>query len=275
MTSASEEDHVSALTLLARCHVAQEEYADAEKCCERVLAVQPQRAEALYLHGFVKMRTAIYDDAIALLERAQALAGSDDELRTDVCLALGEALERKRDFAAALQAVDGGLQLEPNRAQLLVLKGFILQRRSSRQDEAMACIPMFERALALEPSALAHLRLGFARLSLSQPDALECFEAAIKQPIGTVRYPRSLHGSAEIYLATDGPEDQQSAHLQAGYGLHRNFGFVYRNAAEILRGAVDLEPLVWKLRAICDLDLEKAQAKKLAFIVPALRRRTN
>ena len=26
---------------------------------------------ARYLHGFVKMRTAIYDDAIALLERAQ------------------------------------------------------------------------------------------------------------------------------------------------------------------------------------------------------------
>ena len=38
---------VAALMLLSRCHVAHEEYADAEKCCERILAV-PLRAGTIW-----------------------------------------------------------------------------------------------------------------------------------------------------------------------------------------------------------------------------------
>ena len=102
-------DDARALLLLTRVHLRLGSYAVAEAAARKVLATQPNHAEAHGLLGRVLYDAARVSDALPVLERAVALAPGHAEARNDLAVAL-KSLGRLDEARAHLR---DGLRLDP------------------------------------------------------------------------------------------------------------------------------------------------------------------
>lgn len=155
---------------------------------ERVVAVQPNHAEACNILGHVCFRIGRKNEAERFFRKALAAKPG----YSDALINLGNVLTSKRQLTEAEKMFRRALEIDPfqdsavcNLGSVLVLQG--------RLDEA---ISVYQQAIAVNPTNVeAHVRLGilFKRLG-KQEEAVQALREALH------REPR--HAEARFFLAT-------------------------------------------------------------------------
>jgi len=107
-----------ALDVAAQCEVGHRalqtgQALEAQLCCQKLLAADPNHAPALHLMGLIAFETGQHDHAIAWIARAIA-----QDPRADYLASLGLALSRQGRHDEALKAFDKAVQLKPDDAAL-------------------------------------------------------------------------------------------------------------------------------------------------------------
>jgi tetratricopeptide (TPR) repeat protein len=115
---------------------------EAQLCCQRLLAADPDHAPALHLMGLIAFAAGQYDHALEWIARAIA-----QEPRADYLASLGATLSRQGRHDEALKAFDKAVQLKPDDAALWKAMGdALLELR--RHDHALLS---FQHVLKLDP----------------------------------------------------------------------------------------------------------------------------
>ena len=115
---------------------------EAQLCCQRVLAADPDHAPALHLMGLIAFAAAQYDHALEWIARAIAQDPAADYLAS-----LGATLSRQGRHEEALKAFDKAVQLEPDDAALWKAMGDALLELK-QYDHALLS---FQHVLKLDP----------------------------------------------------------------------------------------------------------------------------
>jgi tetratricopeptide (TPR) repeat protein len=144
--------------------------ADAEGCCQTILAEDPTNSDALHLMGLIAARANRLDSAVEFF--AQAIRRSPDN--PDYFSNLGLVLQRQGRLEDAAKVYDRALLLNPNFAEGWNNFGLILQKLN-RSDEAVAS---YQRALKIDPRHLGAINnLGNLLFELHRyEEALPLFE---------------------------------------------------------------------------------------------------
>ncbi len=115
---------------------------EAQICCQRLLAADPNHAPALHLMGLIAFDAGQYDHALAWISRAIVQAPEPDFLAS-----LGATLSRQGRHEEALKAFDKAVQLEPDNAARWKQLGDALMELK-RYDHALLS---FQHVLKLDP----------------------------------------------------------------------------------------------------------------------------
>jgi tetratricopeptide (TPR) repeat protein len=266
-----------ALYILAKSHVSLDEFAEAETQARAGLELKPNHPHFLFVLALVKNRLGEYDASISNLEVAlrhcetPATPGHNsgiEAVRVDCYDWLAQAYERKKDYPLAMSHLDTALRLDPSHASSLITKGLVyIQLKQFEQAETT-----LKRALAVEKNhALALVRLGYCKLLLSDAvEATQLFNRALQQRCGTVVLPRSLKGTARVYLALTlmTQDDVTGALFQIAEArkCHKSFSLICKDAKAVIVQGV-CEGLVEKLRTMHDLDVNTAQAWQVVHLL--------
>jgi TolB-like protein/class 3 adenylate cyclase/Flp pilus assembly protein TadD len=111
------------------------DYERARQQFELIQSKWPNNIESLAALGYIAKRQGRWDDSRSFLEKAIAL----DPLRTDLRQEQALVFAARRNFSAALQALDGLLAIQPGNASATGRKAEILQELG-RMDEASALL---------------------------------------------------------------------------------------------------------------------------------------
>jgi tetratricopeptide (TPR) repeat protein len=144
---AQKKTDAGALTPAAQCeaghlHLQSGQSLEAQLCCQRLLASDPDHAGALHLMGLIAFRAGQYDHALQWTARAIA-----QEPRPEYLASLGAALSKQGRREEALKAFDKAVQLNPNDAVLWKQMGDALLELQ-RYDHALLS---FQHVLKLDP----------------------------------------------------------------------------------------------------------------------------
>jgi tetratricopeptide (TPR) repeat protein len=136
-----------ALTPAAQCeaghrHLQAGQTLEAQLCCERLLAADPNHAGALHLMGLIALQSQQYDHALHWIARAIA-----QDPRPDYLATLGATLSQQGRYEEALKAFDKAVQLKPEDATLWKQLGDALLQLQ-RYDHALLS---FQHVLKLDP----------------------------------------------------------------------------------------------------------------------------
>jgi Flp pilus assembly protein TadD len=147
--------------------------AEAEVGYRRVLAAQPNHADALHLLGIIAHQMRRDSLALELIDKALALKPNS----ADVVNNRGNALAELKRYDEALASYDKALALKPDYAEAFNNRGVALQELR-RLDEALAS---YDQALALRPDyAEAFNKRGYALHDLDRLDeALASYDKAV------------------------------------------------------------------------------------------------
>jgi tetratricopeptide (TPR) repeat protein len=116
---------------------------EAQLCCQRLLASDPNHADALHLMGLIAFRAGEYDHALQWTARAIA-----QDPKPDYLASLGTTLLKQGRSEEALKAFDKAVQLKPDDAALWKQMGDALLELQ-RYDHALLS---FQHVLKLDPS---------------------------------------------------------------------------------------------------------------------------
>eukprot|EP00928_Gymnodinium_smaydae_P028033 TRINITY_DN21495_c0_g1_i1.p1 TRINITY_DN21495_c0_g1~~TRINITY_DN21495_c0_g1_i1.p1 ORF type:complete len:1748 (-),score=251.72 TRINITY_DN21495_c0_g1_i1:65-5308(-) len=257
--------------LLAKSHVALDQYEEAEAHARAGLAMKSDHPHFLFILALIQNRCENYDSSIQNLEQAVKIcsrASGNDELRVECHDWLAQAFERKHDNQKAMYHVDTALQLDPSHVSSLITKGLvhIQLKQLEHADTAL------RRALAVEKNhALALVRLGYCKLLMNElTEATQLFNRALQQRCGTVALPRSVKGTARIYLALTmlAQKDASGAMFQLAEARkhHKRFDDFCKAAKEsMLRN--ECNDLVDQLVSMSALDVETRQAWQITHLL--------
>jgi tetratricopeptide (TPR) repeat protein len=136
-----------ALTPAAQCeaghrHLRAGQALEAQLCCQRLLAADPNHAGALHLMGLIAFQNKQYDHALEWIARAIA-----QDPKADYLASLGATLSRQSRHEEALKAFDKAVQLKPDDAPLWKELGDALLELQ-RYDHALLS---FQHVLKLDP----------------------------------------------------------------------------------------------------------------------------
>lgn len=168
MPPPSPPDHPSLPDALARAHAHWNagQAAEAERLCERVLALSPHQPDALHLLGLIAHAYGNLDVAIAHLRTACDAPGAP----AVYCANLAEMCRQRGLLADAEEAARRAVALAPTLASGWNNLGIVLHE-TGRFDESRHCL---ERALALQPDwAQAHNNLANTWRRLGRADLAE------------------------------------------------------------------------------------------------------
>jgi protein O-GlcNAc transferase len=147
------------------------QHAEAERLYREVLARAPDHPHAVLLLGVLAVQCARIDEAVAMLERATALAPGNAACHAN----LGEALRRRGDPGAAIDALLRAITIDPEAVDPLYALGGLLHDRGAF-DGAIACL---ERAEELRPGLPdVAARTASARAAIAARDELRTSEAS-------------------------------------------------------------------------------------------------
>jgi predicted O-linked N-acetylglucosamine transferase (SPINDLY family) len=146
----------------------------AEEIYRRILAVEPEHADALHLLGVLVHQLGRHQLALEYLDRAVAICPTAAAYHNN----RGEVYRAMHDYAAATPCYERALQLAPDDAASHSNLGAAL-RSQGRLDEA---IEHLRRAVQLHPDfADAHNNLGNAWQDLGKlADAVACYRRAVQ-----------------------------------------------------------------------------------------------
>ncbi len=125
----------------------------AEEYCRRVLAANPNYADAIHLLGIIAFQNGHQDDAAKLIGRAIEVDG----LRSTFHSNLGNILKQQGKLHEALRSYHRALQLAPDNPLIHMDLGNVLQLQG-KLDEALF---YYQKAIELNPAEpVAHFNLG-------------------------------------------------------------------------------------------------------------------
>lgn len=159
----------SALHKLALGHLQAGRQLDAQLCCERALALDPDYSDSLHLMGLLALQARQFDHAIEWLTRAgRQNPGSDD------LVGVGMALTQQGLREEAFRAFDAAVKIKPDDPERWLHHGNALVALG-RSAEALAS---YQQALTLNPN---HANVAFHRGMLLRDlkrfdEALSCFD---------------------------------------------------------------------------------------------------
>jgi predicted O-linked N-acetylglucosamine transferase (SPINDLY family) len=215
---------ISAALAIALEHHRAGRLALAEEIYRRVLAVEPEQADALQLLGAIAHQTGRYQEALAYLARAIAVQPTVAVYHNN----RGEAYRALHDEAAAVACYRQALQLDPGCVEALNNLGACLLRQGELE-EAIACL---QQAVQRGPDyAEAHSNLGIAlRKAGHLAAAIACYRRAVQlkpeltEPQSTLL--SLLHydegATPEGLAAAHAAYGQQLAALRSTWPLHDN-----------------------------------------------------
>jgi tetratricopeptide (TPR) repeat protein len=143
----AQKSKTEALTPTAQCeaghrHLQAGQTFEAQLCCERLLAADPNHAGSLHLMGLIALQSRQYDHALQWTARAIA-----QDPRPDYLASLGAILSQQGRHEEALKAFDKAVQLKPEDATLWKQLGDALLQLQ-RYDHALLS---FQHGLKLDP----------------------------------------------------------------------------------------------------------------------------
>lgn len=264
------------------CHRAGD-LAAAERLYGELLAVEPRHAEALHLLGVLMHQSGRHEPALALIDRAVALAPSAAAFsnRASVLRALGrledalpshdEALRRAPNLAPAhankaeillelgrpeeaLACYDQALALRPRDATALANRGVALEALG-RPDDAVAS---YDLALALRPDARTHANRGNALHKLGRHDeAVESYARAIALGLDD---PELWFTQGNALLELDRPEESLASYDRA-LALRPDYVEAWNNRGNALRALARYEAAIASYAHALALDPGSHQAR--------------
>ncbi len=219
------------------------ELSEAERLYREVLSREPDHPQAVFLLGVLAVQCGRIDDAVTMLERATALAPGNAACHAN----LGEALRRRGDSAAAIDALLRAIAIDPDAVDPLYALAGLLHERGAF-DGAIAC---FQHAAELRPGlpdidtrlvsarAAIERRPGVASRGSDPEDALSAAALlAMARPVAV----KGRLQEASILL-------ERAVHLNPRLTLaHCNLGLLYaalgrvREASASYRRALAIEP---------------------------------
>ena len=119
-----------------------ERYLDAQMCCEKALALDPDHADTLHLTGLLALHAKQYDHAVEWISRAIRQNPNPIYLWS-----LGTALRQLGRSEEALKAFDKAVQLRPDDARSWTNLGDVLLELERPADALLS----FQRALQFNP----------------------------------------------------------------------------------------------------------------------------
>jgi tetratricopeptide (TPR) repeat protein len=143
----TQKSRIGALNAAAQCEAGYRalqagQALEAQSCCQRLLAADPNHAPALHLMGLIAFDAGHLDHALAWISRAIAQTPKPDYVAS-----LGATLSRQGRHEEALKAFDKAVQLAPDDAALWKQLGDVLLELK-RSDHALLS---FQHALKLDP----------------------------------------------------------------------------------------------------------------------------
>jgi tetratricopeptide (TPR) repeat protein len=140
---------------------------DAQVCCQKAFAIDPDDAETLYLTGLVALEAGQNDHALEWLSRAIRRAP-----KADYVASLGTALLRLGRHDEALKAFDKAVQIEPSAQHWKTLANALYDLQQN--DTALLA---YRHVLLLDPRDWdAACRAGYLHYQAGQlEEALACF----------------------------------------------------------------------------------------------------
>lgn len=211
-------DTAATLTLAVGHHQAGR-LAEAEGFYRRILADDPENADALHLLGVVAHQTGRGELAVALIGRA--IVGNDKEPAFHNNL--GEALRATGHLAAAVPAYQQALARKPDYAEAWNNLGTAL-KGLRRFDDA---ITAYRRALAIKPDYFAaHSNLGAA---LRETGTLAEAEAAYRHALALKPDFAEAHNNLGNALLTQGRIREAVASYERAVTLKPRFAEAHHN----------------------------------------------
>ena len=185
-------------SMKAQAHLQAGDLADAEAAFAQAAKINPDDKRSLTALAISKV---IKGDATEGLAELQSLAADEDSSVAD--LPLIATLVRKKDFPAALKAIDALEKKQPDKPVAANLRGRVLLAQGDRAGAEKA----FEQALKIQPSffpaaaALAQLALADKR----PDDAKKLLDAVLK---ADPRNAQALIASAGLKARTGAPREE-------------------------------------------------------------------
>jgi protein O-GlcNAc transferase len=226
-------------------HHREKRLVEAEVCYRRVLAAQPNNAEARSNLGAVLMEQGKLDEAIAAYKRAISLKPDLAEIHAN----LGTALRKQGKFDEAIAAYRGAIEIKSDYAGAYSSAGAVLMEQG-KLDEAIVA---FRRAIGIKPDyAEAHLNLGNA---LKVQGKLDEAIAAYRQTIAIMPSYAEAYSNLGVALKDQGKlEDAISAYhrsirIKPAYAEgHYNLGIALKEQGKLdeaiaaYRQAISIKP---------------------------------
>jgi tetratricopeptide (TPR) repeat protein/GTPase SAR1 family protein len=163
---AAKPDHGQALIVLGEARLAMRDPQHAHEAFERALALRGGDPAALVGAGLALVELGRYEPATATLSRAVNEAGGDRGILADAYRGLGIAWRRRGDLDKAIRELRKAVVEDGEDRDARAALGEALVADGGPYDEAARHL---ERAMALEPSALALFGLGKLALVEGSP----------------------------------------------------------------------------------------------------------
>jgi tetratricopeptide (TPR) repeat protein len=195
--------------------------AEAENCYQRVLAAQPDHADALHLLGVVAHQVGRYDLAVELIGQAIKRDGQNPVYFSN----LGVVLKDQGKVDEAMTAYRDAIRLKPDYAEAYSNLGYALWEQGKVDEAVAAC----RKAIGYNPSlAEAHSNLGIALKAQGRFDEAV---AACRQAIRTKPDFADAHSNLGIALKDQGKLDEAVAACREAIRIQPDFADAHWNEA--------------------------------------------
>lgn len=145
---------------MMRIHLQMRNYTTLQQTSEQAIDLFPNKALAYYFNGVANRKLGLYNDAVAVLDQAFLMAGSDSPLKLDILVQLGQAKGAIGKFEAANNAFDAALRIDPLSTQVQSLYSICLASQPNNLDKAFE---LAETAVKAAPNqSLAAHAMGWA-----------------------------------------------------------------------------------------------------------------
>jgi protein O-GlcNAc transferase len=205
--------------------------AEAESIYRKVLAAEPNHADALHLLGMMAGQVGRFDEGEQLIHQAIAAAPDVSVYHCN----LGTFQQNRGELDLAIASFQTAIKLRPDFPQAHYNLG-IAFRAKGRLDEAVAC---HRRALEIKPDfAEAHNNLGIVLMEKGQPDqAVVCYQRALELKPD---YAEALSNLGNAWHSL-GSLDRSIAARQKAVDLKPDFAELHVNLGNALSEAGRLE----------------------------------
>jgi tetratricopeptide (TPR) repeat protein len=169
---------------------------------EEAIALYPTQPMAYFMHGVGKAQLKEYEDAVAALQQALIISGSNKLLQAEIYAALGDTYHGMKEYGKSDEAYQESLDRNPDNAHVLNNFAYYLSLRKKELDKATE---MARRANELEPN-----------------------NAAFEDTYGWVLYQKGQYEQARIWIekALKNGGDTRAAILEHYGDVHYQLGKV-------------------------------------------------